>query len=320
MKGDEETRDARPQRVHSYLTPVSDSDRWNGFNHRAGDIIVCTAPKCGTTWTQMICALLVHQTPHLPQPLTRLSHWIERLGEPIEAVDAEFALQPYRRVLKSHTPLDGLPFYDDAAYVFCGRDPRDAFLSTIDHFANLSPKTLAEALQRAGFPESDGLPFPTEPNAFFPIWQTMGSYPWMEDGLPLVSPIYMAQTFWAWRRLPNIHFLHYADLTADVEGEMRRLAAFLEIAVDDALWPQLVEAASFAAMKQDADRAAPGAHLGEWRRNEDFFRRARLGEWREVLSPENQALYERLNTQRLEPALKRWLEGGRRAAGDPKQL
>jgi hypothetical protein len=101
---------------------------------------------------------------------------------------------------------------------------------------------------------------------------------------------------------------------------MRRLSAFLGIAVNAAVWPDLVEAASFAAMRANADADAPGAHLGEWRSNADFFRRGRMDEWRQALSPENQALYESLCSERLDPALKRWLEGGRAAAGDPKTL
>jgi hypothetical protein len=40
---------------------VFDSSRWDSFERRPGDIIICTPPKCGTTWTQMICALLVLQ-------------------------------------------------------------------------------------------------------------------------------------------------------------------------------------------------------------------------------------------------------------------
>ena len=32
-----------------------------------------------------------------------------------------------------HTPLDGLPYYPEVRYIFCGRDPRDAFLSFVDH-------------------------------------------------------------------------------------------------------------------------------------------------------------------------------------------
>jgi hypothetical protein len=307
-----------PQRTRSYKTPIYDSDRWDGFTHRAGDILVCTPPKCGTTWTQMICALLVHQTPNLPLPLTRLSRWVERHTEPIENVDAELGAQPYRRVMKSHTPLDGLPYFADASYVICLRDPRDAFLSMLDHFANTSAETHADVARRAGFADGQ-MSLPTEPNTLFPIWQTTPEQPWTGYGFPLGPTGYFAQTFWDWRRLPNLHFVHYADLTRDLDGEMRALSAFFGIPIDEAVWPSLVEAASFAAMKAGADGAAPGAHLGEWLSNEDFFRRARMGEWREVLNLENQALYEKLSAERLAPKLKAWLEGGRGVI-DPKSV
>jgi hypothetical protein len=303
------TTAARPQATRAYQNPVYDAARWAGFSLRAGDVLVCTPPKCGTTWTQMICALLIHQSPALPQPLTKLSRWIERRSEPIEDVAAELEAQPWRRVLKTHTPFDGLPYLETASYVVCLRDPRDAFLSMLDHFGNLAHSATAEA--------ADGkLPFPTEPNALFPIWQTQPDQPWTEYGFPIGSVGDFAKTFWAWRALPNVYFLHYADLTGDLDGEMRRLAGFLGVAVDEAVWPKLVEAATFAAMKAKADEAAPGAHFGEWRSNDDFFRSARMGEWRAVLSPENQALYERLSTERLAPQLKAWLEGGR-GAFDP---
>ena len=310
----------RPERTRSYKTPVYESDRWAGFTHRTGDILVCTPPKCGTTWTQMICALLVHQSPELPLPLTRLSRWVERVTQPIDEVEAELSAQRWRRVLKSHTPLDGVPYFADASYVVCARDPRDAFLSMIDHFENLSPKSVSHGARRMGMPEDAGVPFPTQPNALFPIWQTMPDTPWTEDGLPFGSMTHFAKTWWAHRRLPNIAFVHYADLMVDLDGEMRRLSAFLDIPVDEIVWPRLVEAASFAAMKENADADAPGAHVGEWKSNTAFFRRARMGEWRAVLSEENQALYERLSSQRLDPKLKAWLEGGRAAAGDPKSL
>ena len=175
----------------------------------------------------MICALIVHQTPELPLPLTRLSRWVERVTEPIESLDAELGRQPYRRVLKSHTQLDGLPYFEDVSYVFCGRDPRDAFLSMMDHFDNLSAESVADGARRLGLPEGAGLPFPTEPNVLFTIWQTVGDQAWTEDGVPSGSMTHFAKSYWVWRRLPNLYFLHYADLTADLDGEMRRLAGFL---------------------------------------------------------------------------------------------
>jgi aryl sulfotransferase len=147
---------------------------------------------------------------------------------------------------------------------------------------------------------------------------TVPANPWEEDGFPSGSATHFANTYWAFRRLPNLFFLHYGDLMTDLAGDMRRLSAFLDIPVSERLWPTLVEAAGFNAMKANAAAAAPGAHLGEWRSNADFFRMARMGQWREGLSAQSQALYEHLSAERLAPPLKAWLEGGHAAAGDPK--
>ena len=296
----------KPELLYRYETVVADSERWKEFPHRAGDIIVCTPPKCGTTWVQMLCALLVHQSDELPLPLTRLSRWIDRRSEPIAQVAAELGSQPFRRVLKTHTPLDGLPYFADVFYVVCGRDPRDAFLSMMDHFANTSAKTMAEIAIHS--PEA-GMP-PDDPNVLFPAWLTVGAHPWLEDGFPYGSSSHLIKTFWEFRHLPNIVFFHYSDLKHNLDAEMRRLSDFLGIAVNESRWPQLVHAASFAAMKGAADDLAPGAHNEEWASNADFFRMGRMGQWREVLSAENQALYEQTWSARLDHDLKRWMEEG----------
>ena len=301
-----------PQLTRRYLGPAYDSARWEHYRPRPGDIIVATPAKCGTTWTQMICALLVHQTPELPAPLTRLSRWLDRHSDPIEELIAEFEAQPHRRIVKTHTPLDGLPYYPECVYVFCGRDPRDAFLSMLDHMANVSDKSLAEARERLGA-DVDVRAFLLDRDEAFGRWLTVGEQPWMRDGFPMGSVLDLSATYWAFRHLPNLHFLHYGDLLADLEGEMRRLARFLGLAVDEARFPALVAAARFESMKERAAENAPGAHHGEWRSPEHFFRAARLGAWAEQLSPESLALYERLMDERYEPGLRRWLELGRSA-------
>ncbi|HEY1751376.1 MAG TPA: sulfotransferase domain-containing protein [Caulobacteraceae bacterium] len=308
---------ALPDRLHRYETAVADSQRWDAYRPRPGDIIVVTAPKCGTTWTQMLCALLLHG-PRLPAPLTRLSPWLDRLSTPIEALVAELDAQAGRRIVKTHTPLDGLPYFEAVSYVFCGRDPRDAFLSMMDNMKNTSAATMAAVRQRLSLPDS--FSFPTDANAFFPVWLTAPIHAWVEDGFPTGSVFGTARAFWPHRRLPNLHFTHYRDLTTDLEGELRRLAAFLGIRVAPQVWPRLTEAASFAAMRAAADQTAPGAHLGEWTDNAAFFARARLGEWRTALTAENQALYDEVAPTRVPPALRAWLEGGREAAGDPARL
>ncbi len=59
------------------------------------------------------------------------------------------------------------------------------------------------------------------------------------------------------RHLPNVLLVHFEDLKRDMEGEIRRIAAFLAIAPSAAAWPRILEHASFEHMKKNAAAAAP---------------------------------------------------------------
>ena len=65
-----------------YRSPDEDSGRLLEFEFRADDIVISTRSKSGTTWMQMVCALLVFQTSDLPAPLARLSPWVDWLVLP----------------------------------------------------------------------------------------------------------------------------------------------------------------------------------------------------------------------------------------------
>src|SRR5204863_6078891 len=67
----------------------------------------------------MLCAMLVHQATTFPQPLNQLSRWLERHRDPIDEAVAAFDAQPWRRIIKTHTPLDGVPYDPEVSYVFC---------------------------------------------------------------------------------------------------------------------------------------------------------------------------------------------------------
>jgi aryl sulfotransferase len=303
-----------PARPRRYETATQDSIRWDAYRPREGDIIVTTAPKCGTTWTQMLCALLIHG-PTLPVSLSRLSPEFDRLAVPVEALMDELDAQAGPRIIKTHTPLDGLPYFEEVRYLHCARDPRDAFLSMVDNMQNLSAVAMTPVRERLSLPET--FAFPTDPNAFFPVWMTTPVHSWMEDGFPTGSVFHAARAVWPYRQLENLHLLHYRDLRGDLEAEMRRLADFLEIRISADGWPALVKAAGFPAMRARADEFAPGVHLGDWTSNRAFFKCARLDAWRDVLTTQNQALYEELAPHRVPPLLRAWLEGGRGAA-DPR--
>jgi aryl sulfotransferase len=110
-------------------------------------------------------------------------------------------------------------------------------------------------------------------------------------------------------------------MSDDLEGEMARLANFLGIARSPDEIRSLSESAHFDAMRSGADDLAPGSKVvGRWKSNTDFFRKGRRGEWREVYSPETQALYVTTTRGRYDHTMLNWLENGRSATGDPRAL
>src|SRR5688500_18793733 len=140
---------ARMTHVRRYEATGYDSSRWDGFELRSGDIIISTPPKCGTTWTQMICALLVLQEPELPLPLDTLSPWIDMVTRARTEVFSDLAAQTHRRFIKTHTPLDGIPNDAAVTYICVGRDPRDVALSMDHHIDNMDVGAFLQARERA---------------------------------------------------------------------------------------------------------------------------------------------------------------------------
>ncbi|MGD9542893.1 MAG: hypothetical protein AB7F41_14365 [Methylocystis sp.] len=45
-------------------------------------------------------------------------------------------------------------------------------------------------------------------NLLFPAWMTTPETPWMDDGFPWGSAFYYMRSFWKFRRLSKIVFLH----------------------------------------------------------------------------------------------------------------
>jgi hypothetical protein len=117
-------------------------------------------------------------------------------------------------------------------------------------------------------------------------------------------------SFWAVRHEPAVVLLHYDDLTADLEGEMRALARRLGIEVHEGAWPALVEAAGFDSMRSRAEALAPSS-FGRtlWRDPEQFFRAGTSGQWRDLLDEADLDRYRRRVRALVDPDLARWAHG-----------
>jgi len=293
-----------------YRSWLADSARWDGFEFRPGDIVISTPAKCGTTWLQMICALLVFGDGDLPRPLTELSPWLDMQTDTVANVFATLAAQRHRRFIKTHTPLDGLPFDERVTYLCVGRDPRDAAISSDHHLSNMKREVLLEACAAVVGPGNPPLPAADStggPVERFWRWVERDAPP--AEGLELL--LHHLETFWDRRHAGNVVLLHYADLRADLEGQMRHLAARLGIAIADAAWPALVAEARFDRMRDRADVVAPQVTMpGLWRDPGRFFHRGSSGQWRAFLGPGDLDRYEARLRRLAAPDLAAWVHAG----------
>jgi len=297
---------------------TTDTRRWAAYRPRTGDIIVATPAKCGTTWMIQIANLLVEQSPE-PKPIWSLSPWLDVRDYPVEELLANIESQTRRRVIKTHAPSNAMPLFDNVRYIHVARGGLDAFMSWHNHVSSYTEQALAKMDAIGLQDETIARPYPrpaADIRAFFRDWMAEGEG---TDDHPATRYIAIERSFWADRRRPNVLLVHYNDLKADLDAEMRRVSAFLDIPVDERLWPSLVDAARFESMRESGATLMPRGR-GSWKNgHESFFHAGTNARWREVLTPADIALYEDRLAREASPALARWLAGGRREAGDPRQ-
>jgi aryl sulfotransferase len=286
-----------------YVSADEDSGRWLCFPYRDRDIVISTRSKSGTTWVQMICALLIYQTAELPGPLSALSPWLDWLVTPEPEVYERLAAQDNRRFIKTHTPLDGIPLDPRVTYIVTGRHPLDMAVSLYHQGDNIDRARLSQLTGQSARPPS---PAPRPPlGEWLRLWIDHDATPREHlDSLPGI----MWHLTDAWRRRSeaNVVLVHYDDLSADLEGEMRRLAQRLTIPVPEDKWPELVEAATFDTMRARADRLVPDP-VGVLKDRSHFFRRGSSGAATEVLSAEQVDHYYSRTASMASPDLLAWL-------------
>lgn len=286
---------------HRYRSADEDSGRWQDFSFRAGDIVISARSKSGTTWMQMICALLVFQTPDLPGPLSTLSPWLDWLVGPKEDVFAALKAQEHRRFIKTHTPLDGIPLEPGVTYIVVARHPLDMAVSLYHQSTNLNRERLAELTGTSVIERRPQRPV----DEWLESWVESRPDPQEQlDSLPGV--MWHLSDAWARRHDGNIILVHFDDLRQDLPGQMRRIAAHLEIDVPAAGWPRLVEAATFEYMKSRADDLVPDP-VGVLRSRRAFFRAGTSGSGRRTLTPAGEERYQELAAQLAPADLLTWL-------------
>jgi hypothetical protein len=292
-----------PKRYQSF---IADSARWLLFEPRPGDIIISTPPKCGTTLTQMLCALVLFDNTEFPGRMDDLSPWLDQRTRSDEEVLAHLDAQTHRRFIKTHTPLDGVPEWPEVTYVTVGRDPLDVFASWEHHVENMHRDNLVDAVDASVGIETV-LPFVTERPATleerFELW-LIDDTPTAPMSLALVAGHLEAS--WDRRDRPNVELFHFDEMSSDRVAALTRLADAFGIDLPDDRIEVLAESASIDRMRSRADDLAPNTK-GIFHDSTRFFRSGVGGDWRSFVTPEQEALYRQRIDELVSPELRDWL-------------
>lgn len=231
------------------------------YKPRPDDIFLVTYPKSGTTLMQMMLYQMTTKGEMDFSNIDEVSPWFERclvLG----AVD-KMNTAPSPRFFKSHLPYEQVP--RNGKIIYMARDARDVAVSAYHHQRLL--------MDRVGDLESFIDDFVEGKGSFGSWFRHIG-------------------TWWPHRNDPNVLFLRYEEVVADLAGTVREVARFCSIPLDEAELPRIVEGCGFELMKKHTIKFDPRMHNPDG----DFIRKGKTGDGRAAFTPEqNRKLAERID-------------------------
>ncbi len=291
-----------PQKTRELESNHFDSTVWNDFPFRDDDIIIATYAKTGTTWVQQIISQLIFNGEE-GLPVADMSPWLDLRIPPNEIKLAGVEAQTHRRFMKTHLPVDALVFSEKVKYIYIARDGRDVLWSLYNHH------TTANDAWYGALNETPGL---VGPPIGKPVDNIVQYYhEWLDqDGFPFWSFWENIQTWWDIRDLPNVNLIHFGALKDDMPGEIRKIAAYLEIDIDESKWETILHHCSFEYMKANATASVPLGGAFWDGGAEQFIHKGVNGRWRDTLSDAEIKKYEDLAEAELGEECANWLATG----------
>lgn len=279
-----------------------DSTIWNDLQYRDDDIVVSTYAKSGTTWVQQIVGQLLFNG-NADVNVSELSPWMDLRIPPKHEKLAAVESQTHRRFIKTHLPVDALVYSPKAKYLYIGRDGRDVVWSMFNHQSNANEKwyeALNDTPGRVGPPIEKP---PEDVRQYFLDWLENDGHPWW----PYWENV---RTWWAIRDLPNVIFLHFNELKADLPGQILRIGKFLGVPENPSISDQIIEHCTFDWMKKNAGKSAPLGGVFWDGGAETFIHKGTNGRWTDVLNEDDINAYLSKALDELGPECAAWLATG----------
>lgn len=216
--------------------------------------------------------------------------------------------QMHRRVIKTHLPIDGLPFYPEVHYVVVARDPRDVFMSQWNHYSSFTDgfySMVNKIPNRFG----DELPrCPSDLHEFWRLWICRGWFEWEMEGYPFGGNMRHTQTWWDFRHLDNVLMIHFDDLLADIAGQLEKISSFVNVTLSQAALTEVAESVNFLNVSQAPELDHPTWELRLKGGGRSFYFSGRNGRWRGVLSDMELNQYETTKDKVLSEDCAKWLQ------------
>ncbi|ROT84800.1 estrogen sulfotransferase [Penaeus vannamei] len=178
---------------------------------------------------------------------------------------------PDPRTLKTHLPFSlFLPdLLEKSKVIYVARNPKDMLVSYLHHHR------LLRAQEFIGTLDEFADHFLNDDLVYGPYWLHL-------------------KEAWQRRDHPNLHFVFYEDLKADITGELKKLDAFLGTGLSGDQLANVAKHTSFGEMKsrnnlfinKDIFKHEEVVDQEVLKRDGGFFRQGKSGDWKAKLTPE----------------------------------
>jgi aryl sulfotransferase len=279
-----------------------DQSIWDDFKFHDNDIIIDSYQKSGTTWVQQITAQLIWNGKTNIN-LSEVSPWIDCNFPSKEERINIIKNQTHRRFFKSHLPFELVKYSDKVKYIYIARDGRDVVWSLYNHHIKFKKEAIIN-INKVNKPKSPILKkAPETPVKYFREWLEHDGYPWWPFWDHILS-------WWNNRNLTNIMLIHYNELKTDLPYNIKKIASFLNIMVEDSRLNKIIKHCTFKYMKKNSKKYAPFS--GElWNGGAKvFFKRGTNKRWKNMLTDEDIYNYEKTAYSKLGSDCAKWLITG----------
>lgn len=251
--------------VKGILQTTNTCDIWDhiwNFQAKPDDILICTYPKAGTTWTQEIVDLIqnegdVEKTQRAPTHVRfPFIEWvIPSIGCGLEQANA----MPSPRILKTHLPIHLLPpsfIEKNCKIIYVARNPKDNMVSYY-HFQRMNK----------------ALPAPGTWEEYFENFLT-GKVCWG-------SWYDHVRGWWEAKDQHRMLYLFYEDLKTNPKREIQKLGEFIGKRLDDKVLDTIVHYSSFDVMKQNPMANYSSVPIEFMNHSvSPFMRKGAVGDWK----------------------------------------